>query len=168
MRLIVCPWSFQILFVATVSQGDPWSSTREPPCCVRVGSRWFPSTQPPLFAAPWYQAASAQPGCRSGVKLKRTLQTFIQTCLKLSSSGQTQGDVGVAFYRRRELRVRCAASASRSSAEAASSVLSISLESWIARAWEEPTLPHDIIPIQTICGWCRPKNVLTYHVNMKT
>ncbi len=80
-----------------------------------------------------YEAASARPGCRSGETLKHMLQTFIQTCLKLSSSRQTQGVVGMAFYRRHELRVRCAASALRSSAEAASSVLSISPESWIVR-----------------------------------
>ncbi len=127
MRLIICPWSFPISFVATVSQGDPWSSTWEPPCCVRVGSRWFPSSQPPLFAAPQYQAASVWPSCRSGVRLKRTLQTFIQTCLKLSSSQQTQGVMRRGFYRRCELRVWWAASASCSSAETASSVLSISL-----------------------------------------
>ncbi len=84
-------------------------------CAGRV--RWFPSSQPPLFAAPRYQAASAQPSCRSGVILKRTLQTFIQTCLKLNSSRQTQGVMGRGFYRRRELWVRCAASALRSSAE---------------------------------------------------
>ena len=41
--------------------------------------------------------------------------------------------MGAALNRRRELRVRCAASASRSSAEAASSVLSTSPESWITR-----------------------------------
>ncbi len=93
-------------------------------CCVRYGSPWFPSSQPLLFAAPQYQAASARPGCRSGVRLKYTLQTFIQTCLKLSSSRQMQGVVGAAFCRRRELRVQCAL---HSSAEAASSVLSISL-----------------------------------------
>ena len=83
-RSIVSTWSF-------------WSSHCQSQCCVRVGSRWFPSTQPPLFAAPRYQAASARPGCCSGVKLKRTLQTFIQTCLKLSSSRQMQGVVGAAF-----------------------------------------------------------------------
>ncbi len=44
-----------------------------------------------------------------------------------------QGVVGAALNRWRELRVRCAASASRSSAEAALSVLSTSPESWIAR-----------------------------------
>ncbi len=48
-------------------------------------------------------------------------------------SWQTQGVVGAALNRRRELRVWCTASASRSSAEAASSVLSTSPESWIAR-----------------------------------
>ncbi len=94
---------------------------------MRVGSRWFPSSQPLLFAAPRYQAASVRPSCCSGVRLKRMLQTFIQTCLKLSSSRQTQGVVGRGFYRQRELRVQCAASALRSSAETASSELSISL-----------------------------------------
>ncbi len=48
-------------------------------------------------------------------------------------SRQTQGVVGAALNRQRELRVRCTASASGSSAEAASSVLSTSPESWIAR-----------------------------------
>ncbi len=62
------------------------------------------------------------------------LQTFItQSCLKLCSSWQMQGVVGVALNRRRELRVRCTASASHSSAEAATLVLSISPESWIVR-----------------------------------
>ncbi len=62
------------------------------------------------------------------------LQTFItQSCLKLCSSRQMQGVVGTALNRRHKLRVWCAASASRSSAEAASSVLSTSPESWIAR-----------------------------------
>ncbi len=44
-----------------------------------------------------------------------------------------QGVMVVALSRRHELRVQCAASASHSSAEAASSVLSTSSESWIAR-----------------------------------
>ncbi len=44
-----------------------------------------------------------------------------------------QGVVGAALNRRRELRARCTASASRNSAEAASPVLSTSPESWIAR-----------------------------------
>ncbi len=47
-------------------------------------------------------------------------------------SWQTQGVVGMALNRQRELRVRCTASASRSSTEAASSVLSTSPKSWIA------------------------------------
>ncbi len=55
-----------------------------------------------------------------------------QTCLKLGSPRQTQGVVGAALNRWHELRVQCAASASRSSAEAASWVLSTSPESWIA------------------------------------
>ncbi len=62
------------------------------------------------------------------------LQTFItQSCLKLCSSRQMQGVVGAALNRQHELRVQCAASALRSSAEVASSVLSTSPESWIAR-----------------------------------
>ncbi len=44
-----------------------------------------------------------------------------------------QGVVGAALNRRRELRVWCTASASHSSAEAASSVLSTSPKSWIPR-----------------------------------
>ncbi len=48
-------------------------------------------------------------------------------------SGPTQGVVGAALNRRCKLRAWCTASASRSSAEAASSVLSTSPESWIAR-----------------------------------
>ncbi len=44
-----------------------------------------------------------------------------------------QGVMGAALNRRCELRVQCTASASRSSTEAASSVLSTSPESWIAR-----------------------------------
>ncbi len=66
----------------------PAGPTQDPPCmahcCVRVGSRWFPPTQPPPCAALRYGAALARPDCCSGVKLKRTLQTFItQSCLKL-------------------------------------------------------------------------------------
>ena len=57
---------------------------------------------------------------------------LFQTCLKLDSSRQTQGIVVTALSRRHELRVQCAASASCSSAEAASSVLSTLPESWIA------------------------------------
>ncbi len=39
-----------------------------------------------------------------GIRLKRTLQMFItQTCLKLCSFRQTQGVVGAALNRRREL-----------------------------------------------------------------
>ncbi len=56
-----------------------------------------------------------------------------QTCLKQGSSQQTQGVVVAALNRWHELRVRCAASALHSSAEAASLVLSTSSESWIAR-----------------------------------
>ena len=48
-----------------------------PYCCVRFGSRENPSSQPPLRAAPRYREASARLDCRSGVKLKRTLQMFI-------------------------------------------------------------------------------------------
>ncbi len=58
-------------------------------------------------------------------------------------SWQTQGVVGTALNRRRELRVRCTASASRSSAEAASLVLSSSPESWIARVgWGNSSTWH--------------------------
>ncbi len=64
----------------------------------------------------------------TSVCFKRLLLTAVSSC----SSRQTQGVVGVALNRRRELQVLCAASALRSSAEAASSVLSASPESWIA------------------------------------
>ncbi len=94
-------------------------------CCMRHHGK----EQPRLGRT----AEAARPDCRSGVKLKHTLQMFItQTCLKLYSSRQTQGVMGTALNRWRELQVRCAASASCSSAEAASSVLSTSPESWIA------------------------------------
>ncbi len=65
----------------------------------------------------------------SRVHFKRLLYS----CLKQGSSQQTQGVVVAALSRQLELRVRCTASASRSSTEAASSVLSTSSESWIAR-----------------------------------
>ncbi len=133
MRLLVCLWLFPISFVATVSQGDPWSSTREPPCCVWVGSQWFPSTQPPPCAAPRYGAASAQPDCRSGANSSIHFKCLLLSPVSSCCSRQMQGVVGAALNRQRELRVRCTASASRSSAEAASSVLSTSPESWIAR-----------------------------------
>ena len=51
----------------------------------------------------------------------------------LTTAAETQGVVGAALNRWCELRVQCAASALRSSAEAASWVLSTSPESWIAR-----------------------------------
>ncbi len=103
-------------------------------CCVRFGSQENPSSQPLLLAALRSEAASAWPDCHSGVKLKRTLyKCLLHSCLKLSSSLQMQGVVVVALSRQRELQAQCAASASCSSAEAASSVLSTSLESWIAR-----------------------------------
>ncbi len=57
---------------------------------------------------------------------------LLHSCLKLGSSRQMQGVIVAALSRRLELRVQCAASASCSSAEAASSVLSTSSESWIA------------------------------------
>ncbi len=44
-----------------------------PKCCVRFRSQDNPSSQLPLLAAPWLEAVSAQPDCRSGVKLKHTL-----------------------------------------------------------------------------------------------
>ncbi len=65
----------------------------------------------------------------SSIRFKR----LFQTCLKQGSSRQMQGVVVAALSRQLELRARCAASASCSSAEAASSVLSTSSESWIAR-----------------------------------
>ncbi len=85
-------------------------------------------------------------------------------------SRQTQGVVGMALNRRRELRVRCTASASRSSAEAASSVLSTSPESWIAcvgrgnsstRHFGGPTLWwSNPLVVQPFGGatlrWCNP------------
>ncbi len=57
---------------------------------------------------------------------------LLHSCLKQGSSRQTQGVVVAALSRWLELRVRCAASALRSSTEAASSVLSTSSKSWIA------------------------------------
>ncbi len=66
-------------------------------------------------------------------------------------SRQTQGVVGTALNRWHELRVRCTASASRSSAEAASSVLSTSPENWI----EEATLPHDTDIYDKVLPFCR-------------
>ncbi len=65
----------------------------------------------------------------SSVRFKRLLLSPISSCC----SRQMQGVVGAALNRRHELRVRCTASALCSSAEAASSVLSTSPESWIAR-----------------------------------
>ncbi len=65
----------------------------------------------------------------SSIRFKRLLLSPVSSCC----SRQTQGVVGAALNRRRELQVRCTASASCSSAEAASSVLSTSPESWIAR-----------------------------------
>ncbi len=64
----------------------------------------------------------------SSVCFKHLLLSPVLSCC----SQQTQGVMGTALNRRRELRARCTASASRSSAEAASSVLSTSPESWIA------------------------------------
>ncbi len=57
---------------------------------------------------------------------------YLLSPVSSSSSRQMQGVMGAALNRHK-LRVRCAASALRSSAEAASSVLSTSPESWIAR-----------------------------------
>ncbi len=62
-----------------------------------------------------------------------TLQMFISLLSEASSPRQTQGVMVMALSRQHKLRARCAASALRSSAEAASSVLSTSSESWIAR-----------------------------------
>ncbi len=62
-----------------------------------------------------------------------TSNIYLLSPVSSSSSRQTQGVMGVALNRWHELQVRCAASASRSSAEAASLVLSTSPESWIAR-----------------------------------
>ena len=56
---VICPCLFPISFVVTVSQDDPWSSTREPPCCVQFGSRENPSSQPLLLVALWLEAALA-------------------------------------------------------------------------------------------------------------
>ena len=98
MRLVICPCLFLILFVTTVSQGDPWSSTWEPPCCVWLGFPGSPCSQPLLLAAPRLEAVLAWLDCRSGARLKCMLQTFIQTCLKLSSSRQMQGSRGCSFY----------------------------------------------------------------------
>ncbi len=60
------------------------------------------------------------------------LQTFITLLSKAYSSRQMQGVVVTALNRRHGLQVQCTASASCSSTEAASSVLSTSSESWIA------------------------------------
>ncbi len=121
-----CYWSILTFLQKMPKECHPWH------CYVRFWSRENPSSQLPLPAAPWSGAVLARPDCRSGVKLKHTLQTFItQSCLKLSSSWQMQGVMGAALNRWLELWVRCAASASRSSTEAASSVLSTSSESWI-------------------------------------
>ncbi len=65
----------------------------------------------------------------SSIRFKCLLLSPVSSCC----SRQMQGVMGVALNRWRELRVRCTASASRSSTEAASSVLSTSPESWIAR-----------------------------------
>ncbi len=65
----------------------------------------------------------------SSICFKRLLLTPVSSCC----SQQMQGVVGAALNRWHELRVRCTASASHSSAEAASSVLSTSPESWIPR-----------------------------------
>ncbi len=65
----------------------------------------------------------------SSVCFKHLLLSPVSSCC----SRQMQGVVGAALNRRRELRVRCTASASHSSAEAASWVPSTSPESWIAR-----------------------------------
>ncbi len=73
-------------------------SRSQPQCCVRLGFRGSPSSEPLLLVAPRSEAVSARPDCCSGVRLKRMLQTFIQTCLKLSSSRQMQGSRGCSFY----------------------------------------------------------------------
>ncbi len=62
------------------------------------------------------------------------LQTFIGSLLSQAVAlNRCRVSWARLLNRRRELRVRCTASALRSSAEAASSVLSTSPESWIAR-----------------------------------
>ncbi len=58
---------------------------------------------------------------------------LLHSCLKQGSSRQMQGVIVASLNRQLELQVWCAASASCSSAEAASSVLSTPSESWIAR-----------------------------------
>ncbi len=85
---LCCPLFVSVSFVATVSQGDPWSSTQEPPCCVWLGSQENPSSQPPLLAALRSGTVSAQPDCCSGDQLKHMLQTvyFNPPCRKLDSS----------------------------------------------------------------------------------
>ena len=71
-----------------------------PKCCVWFRSRENPSSQPPLLAAPWLEAVSAQPDCCSGVKLKPMLyKCFFLSCPKLSSSRQTQGVMIAALSR---------------------------------------------------------------------
>ncbi len=116
-------------------------------CCVRVGSRWFPSTQLPLCAAPQYEAASARPDCRSGVTTQSIcFKRLLLSPVSSSCSRQTQGVVGAALNRWCELRVQCTASALCSSTEATSLVLSTSPESWIAcmgRA-NSSTRQHDL------------------------
>ncbi len=74
-------WAIAVSLAHTHAHTHTHTHTHTHKCCVRVGSRWFPSTQPLPCAAPRYEAALARPDCRSGVKLKRTLQTFIGSLL---------------------------------------------------------------------------------------
>ncbi len=97
---------------------------------MRFGSRENPSSQPPLLAAPWLVAVSAQPDCCSGVKLKCTLHKRL---FKPVSSYPALDRCRVLWSWLYVGGARCVASALRSSTEAASSVLSASPESWIAR-----------------------------------
>ncbi len=85
----------KFLFCGTNHGGDEGCALY---CCVRFGSRRSPSSQLPLLATPQSEAVSARPDYHSGTRLKRMLQMFIQTCLKLSSSRQMQGSCGHGFY----------------------------------------------------------------------
>ena len=76
-----------------------------PKCCVRFGSQENLSSQLPLLVAPQSEAVSAQPDCRSGVKLKCMLyKCLLHSCPKLSSSRQMQSVVISALSRQHKLQ----------------------------------------------------------------
>ncbi len=116
---------------------------------MRVGSRWFPSTQPLPCVAPWYKAA--WPDRRSGVTTHAYASNVY--CSLLSQA--------VALDRRRVswARLQIGGTSCESGAQLQLRAAPLKpLHRYSAprpkaglRAWEEPTLPHDssLVPFLT-------------------